>query len=337
MSIRDERLHLAEKRLCNILRSHSAASARTLEQKISDAGPKNQRINPHILTVARKSLIQRGIIQAIQLGGLPWFYLTDSDFAVVKSRVSELEAIHRLTQRPLFVMQLGQTLEIATFRALQAQTTLNFFGSFPDLDDHDDGTLYSKEEPPSSLSGRRIPSGKKLDFLLHHEHSGYAGVEIKNVREWFYPNRVEIRELLAKCCALNVVPVLIARRIHFSTFTVLNRCGVIIHETFNQLYPNSAAELAEKAKDKKLLGYHDVRVGNTPDSRLTRFIEVNLPTVLPAARQNFELFKDLLSAYGNEQITYKSFITRIKRRERGESEDLAEEDEVLEDDEPLNE
>jgi hypothetical protein len=331
MTVRDERLQLAEKRLCNILRSYIVASARTLEQKISDAGPNNQRINPHILTTARKNLIERGIIKTLQLGGIPWFYLAETNAAEVEPRAVELDAIHRETQRPLFVMQLGQALEIATFRALRAQTTLNFFGHFSDLDEHDDSTLYSKEEPPSSLSGRRIPSGRKLDFLIHHENSGYAGVEIKNVREWFYPNRVEIREMLAKCCALNVVPVLIARRIHFSTFSILNRCGVIIHETFNQLYPDSAKDLADKVKDKNLLGYHDVRVGNTPDSRLMRFIEINLPTVLPTARQNFEAFKDLLSEYGNEQMSYKSFAARVKLRSRGEAEDLAEGDEVLED------
>ena len=37
-----------------------------------------------------------------------------------------------------------------------------------------------------------------------------AGIEVKNIREWLYPNREEVRELLLKCCTLNVVPVLIA-------------------------------------------------------------------------------------------------------------------------------
>jgi len=137
--------------------------------------------------------------------------------------------------------------------------------------------MYSKEEPPSSLSGNQIPGGKQLDFLVHHKTAGHAGLELKNIREWIYPDRDEIRELLAKCCALDVVPVLIARRIHFSTFSVLNPCGVLIHQTFNQLYPNSRKALAEAVKDKNLLGYHDVRVGNNPDQRLTTFRR-NSPT-----------------------------------------------------------
>lgn len=316
-----DRHKLAATRLRNILRTQVIASARTLEQKISDAGPTNQRIDPHILTETRKALIQRGDIQQLQTGGIPWFHLTDADQPTLDKRLAELDTLHRQTQKPLFVMQLGQTLEIATFRALRSQSSLTFFGNFADLDAHDDSKLYSKEEPPSSLSGHQIPSGKKLDFLVQHEQAGYAGIEIKNVREWFYPDRTEVREMLFKCCSLDVVPVLIARRIHFSTFSVLNPCGVIMHETFNQLYPNAAKDLAQQVKNKNLLGYHDVRVGNDPDARLLRFIQTNLPLVLPAARHSFDTFKDLLCGYGNGELSYKSFSARVKRRMRGESEE----------------
>jgi len=296
------RHELAVKRLRNILRSHVVANSRILEQKISDSGPTNQRIDPHILTEARNALAQREIVAALQRGGVPWFHLKETDPETVKKRLSELDALHRQTQSPQFVMLLGQTLEIATFRALQAQTTLNFFGNYPDLAAHDDSTLYTKEEPPSSLSGRQIPSKKKLDFLIQDPHSGYAGIEVKNIREWLYPDRDEIREMLFKCCALDVVPVLIARRIHYSTFSVLNPCGVIFHQTFNQLYPDAAKELAAKVRDKRLLGYHDVRLGNLPDARLTRFIHDNLPIVLPKMRGPFDQFKDLLSGYANGGI-----------------------------------
>ena len=174
---------------------------------------------------------------------------------------------------------------------------MHYFGNYPDLDAHDNSTLFAKEEPPSSLSGHRIPGDKKLDFLVQHPQGGYAGIEVKNIREWMYPDREEVREMLFKCCAINVVPVLIARRIHYSTFSVLNPCGVIIHQTYNQLYPDSAHELAAKVRDKQLLGYHDVRLGNQPDQRLVRFIHKNLPQVLLGSRVSFNAFKDLLSNY----------------------------------------
>ncbi|HZE70567.1 MAG TPA: hypothetical protein VE135_13720 [Pyrinomonadaceae bacterium] len=331
MASRASRLALAETRLRNILRKHVVASGRTLEQKISDAGPNNQRIDPHVLTIVRRSLIQRGVIEHIQTGNTRWYYLSGTDPSTLANRLSELDSLHERTQKRDFIIRLGQTLEIATFRVLSSQSNLEFFGDFPDLDTHDDSTHYSKTEPPSSLSGQRIPHGKQLDFIVRHPQEGYAGLECKNIREWMYPDRVEIRETLLKCCALDIVPVLIARRIHYSTFSVLNPCGVILHQTFNQLYPGTDLELANKVKDKTLLGYHDVRTGNQPDARLVQFLETNLPLVLPTARKSFDAFKDLLCGYGNSEHSYKSFAARVKRRLRGKPEELPEWESELDD------
>jgi hypothetical protein len=80
------RHELAIKRLRNILRSHVVASARILEQKISDAGPTNQRIDPHILTTARHSLTKRGEIVTINRGGVPWFHLEEAPADHLKKR-----------------------------------------------------------------------------------------------------------------------------------------------------------------------------------------------------------------------------------------------------------
>lgn len=216
---------------------------------------------------------------------------------------------------------MGQALEIAVFRALLAQQTLDYLGHFDDLDDHDDSTPYSKVDPPSRLSGRSC--GKRtLDFIVHLSGGSYAGVEVKNIRQWMYPSRQEIKDFLSKCCALDIVPVLIARRIHFSTFSVFSPCGMLVHQTFNQLYPQTATALAERVKDKHLLGFHDIRLGNQPDSRLFRFIHDNLPNLLPEARAKFDRFKDLLVAYAEGEHSYKSFAARVKRRLRGEPEDL---------------
>ncbi len=273
--------------------------------------------------MVRKLLIKRGDVIQVERGSIPWFHLANAVAANVDRRLSELDALHQQTQDQAFVMQVGQALEIATFRALQSQSSLAFFGNFPDLAAHDDSKLYRKEEPPSSLSGREIPSGKKLDFLVQHGKGGYAGIEVKNIREWFYPNRPAVRAMLLKCCYLDVVPVLIARRIHFSSFSVLNPCGVILHETFNQLYPNAAKDLADKVRAKTSLGYHDVRVGNIPDARLLRFIHTNLPAVLPNARKNFVTFRDLLCGYATGANSYPAFAALVKRRMRGESEEEA--------------
>ena len=90
----------------------------------------------------------------------------------------------------------------------------------------------------------------------------------------------------------------------------------------NQRFPSADAALAAKAKDKSLLVYHDIRLGNEPDSRLVRFVHTNLPGVLPIARERFEEYRDLLFDYGTGETAYPEFAARVKRRMRGLPEDL---------------
>lgn len=191
----------------------------------------------------------------------------------------------------------------------------------PTLDKHDDSRLYSKEEPPQEVSGNRLDGDQRLDFLVWHPEARWGGIEAKNVREWLYPNRQEITEFLGKAVALDCVPVLIGRRIPFVTFKVLSTCGVVFHQTYNQLLPEADRELAEKARDKKLLGYHDIRLGNEPDGRLLKFLGTNLPQVLPKARERFEEYKDLLTAFANDTMSYVEFAARVRRRSQGAYED----------------
>jgi hypothetical protein len=317
---RQERLELARARLVRILAKHKVANARTLEQKISDAGPSNQRIDPHILTTARQQLEQQGVI--IQLRRqIPWYHLSGTPAGALQQRLALQEPIQQAMQQYNFTVRVGQALEIAVFRALRSQTNLQFFGHFLDLDAHDDSQPYSKEEPPSGLSGHLLPNNRKFDFVAVSTSAGFIGIEAKNIREWLYPQRDEIKELLSKCCTVDAIPVLIGRRIPFVTFKLLNVCGAIIHRTYNQLFPASEAALALRAKDKDLLGYHDIRIGNQPDARLQRFIQTNLPTLLKNARAKFEQFKDLLTDYSTGTIPYAEFAARVRRRTTGASEE----------------
>jgi hypothetical protein len=123
------------------------------------------------------------------------------------------------------------------------------------------------------------------------------------------------------------VPVLIARRIPFVTFRLLSPCGLIIHQTYNQLYPSSESALVAKLREKTLLGYHDIRLGNEPDARLKKFLSTNLPQVLPDARLRFEQYRDLLNSYAIGDMPYEEFAARVRRRQQGvdENSDPAEE------------
>ena len=270
---RPDREFIAARRLRSVLRTHGVATDRILEQKISDAGPFDQRIDPHVLTDVRKTLEDGGeIIRTPDANDVPWFHLSTTADDVVRQRLDVLRPIYARTHHGRFSQRVGQALEIAIFRALQALSAgdqgVQFIGTFTDLAEHDDSTLYQKIEP-LAISGRQARQGV-VDFVVTTS-SGPAAIEAKNVRQWLYPNRPEIRDLLRKSLDLDTVPVLIARRLPFVTVHVLHPCGVLVHQTYNQLYPTADAELADLAKDKHLLGYHDIRVGNHPDARLSRF------------------------------------------------------------------
>lgn len=62
---REERETLAETRILRVLGTNTVANQRTLEQKIADAGPFNQRIDPHVLTEVRNRLRTEGVIGVI--------------------------------------------------------------------------------------------------------------------------------------------------------------------------------------------------------------------------------------------------------------------------------
>ena len=159
---------------------------RTLEQKISDAGPNNQRIDPHILTEVRNDLLAEGRIVKLVREGYDWYHLPETDAQTIEDRYGKQEPIYRATRQANLSHRIGQALEIAVFRLLRTQS-LNFFGHFPDLDSHDDDRRYKKIEPPSVVSGRELPGNKALDFLIASGESGFAGVEVKNTRGWIYP------------------------------------------------------------------------------------------------------------------------------------------------------
>lgn len=321
---RADREALAEKRLLVNLRAHGIATARTLEQKISDAGPYNQRIDPHILTPVRNRLVADKKISEYEFEGVKWFFLPDIEQAKLDERFQAQLHVYRALNGGNLPMRLGQTLEIATYKALLAGPLDEFHGRFLDLDSHDDSLMYRKDEPPQHI-GRRSLSGKQnLDFLIRHPNAKVLGVECKNVRPWLYPHDSDMLEPLRKCLALDAVPVIIGRRIPYASFAVLSRCGVLMHQCFNQLLPSAAADIAALARQKDLLGYHDIRTGNEPDARLLKFITENLPTIADAARAKFDEYKDLLDGYVNGGMGYEEFAGRAGRRARGEAEDFDE-------------
>jgi hypothetical protein len=319
---RPDREDIAARRLQRVLARHGIATARTLEQKISDAGPTPQRVDPHVLTDVRNRLLQAGTIERTYHHNTPWFHLPHNDEAAISARLAvQLPVLQAFTAGSL-TTRIGQALEIATYRALSQRPGSFFFGRFTDLDQHADDSLFSKEEPPQHVGVHALHGKQRLDFMLVHPQAGPLGLECKNVREWLYPDRLEVKDLIRKCLRLDAVPVLVARRIPFVTFWLLSRCGVVVHQTYNQLLPVSASGVATQAARKDLLGYFDIRIGNSPDARLLKFTTVNLPRVATEARAKFDTSRDLLQLFvdGDGRDAYREFAARVRRRTAGTNE-----------------
>jgi|SRR5690242_11518038 len=126
LASRQTRIDLAKRRINNILRKHTIATLRTLEQKISDAGPSNQRVDPHILTQSIHQLEKERRLTHQRLSNVPWFHLTNTDPETINSRLQILEPIHTATVGSAFVKRLGQSLEIAIYKALANQKAMPF-------------------------------------------------------------------------------------------------------------------------------------------------------------------------------------------------------------------
>jgi len=112
---------------------------------------------------------------------------------------------------------------------------------------------------------------------------------------------------------------MICRRYHYSTFSVLHRCGLLLHQNYRQLFPESLRDVAERARHKELIGFHDIRVGSEPDPRLRIFVR-SLPGLLPGARNRCDRNRDLLCRFANGKMLYKEFAARSRRREQGQPE-----------------
>jgi hypothetical protein len=232
----------------------------------------------------------------------------------VEARLEEQLEVYRAATDKKLTDRIGQALEVAVYRGMKSQSEFGYLGGFLDLEEHDDDLRYKKQEPPTLIDGRKASSGP-VDFIFQHQGVGNVGVEIKNVRPWIYPDSTEVKEFIRKCCELELVPVLIARRISYvARAEVFRPCGIVVHETYNQLYPRSAVEVAERARDKRLLGYHDIRLGNEPDERLQRFLHENLPSLLPKAREKFQEPRDILEEYAGGRIRYVDFHVELRTR-----------------------
>jgi hypothetical protein len=131
-------------------------------------------------------------------------------------------------------------------------------------------------------------------------------VEIKNRREWIYPEDFRLWKLILNAYFLDVVGIFFARRIKGTTFGyTLKKVGALGVETFAQFAPPVSEPDLAPVKEKKGLGYHDLYFSENVPPHLQRRVDSLGGSILRARdRMNAvrEIVQPHLEALSDEKV-----------------------------------
>lgn len=300
---------VAERRVTNILRQRGVASSRQLETKISEAGPPRLRANPHHITKALTRLQETGQIRkvdSVSAGGArqatPLYGLTswNPDSPQGSERIRRIKTAY---QQFLGVTQNedhGESLQLIVQRAIEQSDGFYWFNSEPG------------KPPQTKFSGKSFTGAGDLDhYLVYKQEGTLVGVEDKNYREWIYASSGKLRELLGKALTYGMLPVLVARKIHFTTRILCHHLGAVAFETHYQFFPTKYAERLADARHKDGLGFADIRFTEEPPPHVIRLFSEYLPRLVPSSWEKFKSNDDIIRRYVNQDIDYLHLLAEL--------------------------
>ncbi len=255
-----------------------------LEAKICEAGPGDKRPNPVSVSEALRSLAQKNLIHI-----LPKKSPQETSFyAPISTNIASpgFQSLYT-TRRFLYLQHKGLTER-------------NEFCSDV-LEEIVDSAIVSSGCSPRFLSrypSQNLPKARPLDFVVTIDGTTWGG-EIKNVREWLYPDDPLIWLAISKCIELDVVPLLVTRKLPYVTFLFFGKIGMVGFQThFQFFHPTTAPELARViAVDG--MGYKDIRCSLAPPPQLMNFFSRTLPKIGSDFQARFTAHKDLLKNYAD--------------------------------------
>jgi hypothetical protein len=207
----------------------------------------------------------------------------------------------------------GDALEVIVYKCLdlvyEANPRYAYQGHFR-LKEPKFGGRYRKTQPPRSIGHHATT--READFLQFGHDAGPLCIECKNYREWIYPHHEIIKELIIKAHELDAIPVLVARRFHYTTTkNLLAPAGIIAHESYFQYYPADQADLAAKVRDKRSLGFTDVVASEEPHERTAKFFQHSLSGIIEPMAAKWRANKDALLAYALDASNLPQLYTAI--------------------------
>jgi hypothetical protein len=244
---------IANRRVLSNLNRYLVASRRTLESKIAEAGRGDIRVPPKELGAEIKNMLARGeIVQVATRPPADLFAIPGSPDDEVATRVAAITGLYDTFARfAADTGAIGVAGEQMIRRAFDASPHFHIIcPRWGDVFAYNGRTLTQQSDGlvllADPLHGRPATDGVAL-------------VEIKNRREWVYPEDYRLWKLIRNAYTLDVVGLFFARRIYGTTFGyTLKKVGAIGIETFAQFAPADSKTDLESVRAKSGLGFHDI-------------------------------------------------------------------------------
>lgn len=312
-----ERIAVAKVRVQSVLDREVVAHQRTLEQKISEQGPTGQRVDPHLVGLAVFDLIETKRLRRHEhpaTGSSPWYANPGTATSAVQERLATLAPLYASISQGGFGNLTGDALEVIANKCLQAvyasDPRFSYLGHFHLDKPKNKQNRYDKVQPPKQIGPHKTL--KEADFIQFGHAAGPLCIECKNYRQWLYPHETMIKELIVKSYELCAIPVLVARRIHYSTRTnFLQPAGIIAHESLYHYYPADEVELAAKVSHKRSLGFTDVVASEEPHPRTQKFFQALLPKIVPQMAPRWNANREILLEYAQGEVNLAQLYTAI--------------------------
>jgi hypothetical protein len=311
------RIATAKRRIQSILDRDTVACQKTLEQKIAEQGPRDMRVDPH--------LIGRAILDLSELkrlvtnnhaatGRIGWFSNSGRAAAEVTARLNFLAPLYDSVSGHGFGNLTGDALELIVWKSLREVQGQNrrftYQGHFDLTKPKNTQGRYHRIQPPKNMGEHTTK--KEADFFQFGHAAGALCIECKNLLEWIYPDHVIIKELIIKSSDLQMIPVLIARRLHYTTRNnLLYPAGIMAHESLYQYYPADHADLAAQVRHARNLGFTDVLAVEEPHARTQRFFGELLPGLAAPMAAKWNKHQSALVAFANEEIKLHELYREI--------------------------
>lgn len=273
-----------------LLDSEYAAGWSEVEAKLAEGRYADTDVNvsPHNLTLARRELLKAGLVvetSATTRGGTAIDLLTPVDTRRRKTRTDEASARKRLL--------LARYHGWATGDHTYPRGRIGPAGENVTRKSVLEAATLSMTEPHGgevrTFLGLRLTgpldSAGHLPLILPNGRPGptiAVPIEVKNVRDWLYPQAREIYQLLYKSAILQqhapevpIVPVLVCRRAHLTLIFMASQLGFRVLATERQyIYNVDSIKLNEVRTE---LGFLDLTEQVDADDRVVRWFRQSLP------------------------------------------------------------